>query len=298
MTSRDYRPKIFAHRGASAEFPEHTRAAYLQALEDGADGVECDVHLTKDEQIVLLHDSTLDRTSTGTGAVADHTLEQLRALDFYSWKREDLPADRGTADAQLLTLEELLELLLAAGRPVELALELKHPSPFGLRLEEKVLELLMRMGWEPETSRLGTVTIGFMSFDPDSVEYLSHTVSEEHLCMLVDEVDAAAAAIGGNAAMGTAGLRGQAILRILRRATALGVRHIESRRAGVAGPGVDYVRTHMAQVQGWLRGGSTLRVWTVDLPEDVELMRRLGVQQITTNRPADVRRQVLGAAAA
>ena len=67
------RPLVFAHRGSSAAYAEHTRAAYLQALADGADGVECDVHLTRDQHVVLMHDANLDRTSDGTGPVAERT---------------------------------------------------------------------------------------------------------------------------------------------------------------------------------------------------------------------------------
>src|SRR5881409_2356806 len=85
------RPKVYAHRGSSAAFAEHTKAAYLQALADGADGVECDVHLTRDQHVVLLHDANLDRTSDGTGPVADRTLEELRRLDFSSWKGARIP---------------------------------------------------------------------------------------------------------------------------------------------------------------------------------------------------------------
>ncbi|MCB4208833.1 glycerophosphodiester phosphodiesterase [Arthrobacter sp. UM1] len=287
---RGYRPQIFAHRGASAQYPEHTRAAYLQALADGADGVECDVHLTRDEQVVLLHDPTLERTSNGAGAVSAFTLEELRRLDFASWKGADIPPEYGRLEEQLLTLDELLDLLADAGRPVRLALELKHPSPFGLRLEERVLELLMRRGWDPESSVLGSVSVGFMSFDPDAVDYLAATVGEEHLCMLMDR--------GDPESLGSLGdyspLACHAVARIVRRAAAQGEKLITQRRAGVAGPGVDWVLAHEHTVARWIAEGVTLRVWTVDEPGHVELMRHLGVQQITTNRPADVRRQLLG----
>ena len=101
MTSR---PLVYAHRGASARFAEHTRAAYLQALADGADGVECDVHLTLDQHLVLLHDANLDRTSSGTGPVAERTLAQLRELDFSSWKGVRVPDQFGAQSQQLLTL--------------------------------------------------------------------------------------------------------------------------------------------------------------------------------------------------
>jgi glycerophosphoryl diester phosphodiesterase len=78
---------VIAHRGASATWPEHTRAAYVQAIDDGADGLECDVHLTADGVAVCWHDATVDRTSDGTGPVHAHTLAQLRALDLLGGAR-------------------------------------------------------------------------------------------------------------------------------------------------------------------------------------------------------------------
>ena len=78
-------PFVVAHRGASADRPEHTRAAYELALQEGADGVECDVRLTRDGHLVCVHDRRVDRTSSGTGLVSDMTLAQLRELDWGAW---------------------------------------------------------------------------------------------------------------------------------------------------------------------------------------------------------------------
>ena len=88
---------MIAHRGASAAFPEHTRAAMLHALAVGADGLECDVQLTRDREFVCWHDPTVERTSDGRGAVADHTLARLRALDVLA-----APA-RGTGSTERTT---------------------------------------------------------------------------------------------------------------------------------------------------------------------------------------------------
>jgi len=78
-------PFVVAHRGASAERPEHTLAAYGLALQQGADGVECDVRLSRDGHLVCVHDRRIDRTSTGTGLVSEMTLAQLRAFDYGAW---------------------------------------------------------------------------------------------------------------------------------------------------------------------------------------------------------------------
>ncbi|WP_138417603.1 glycerophosphodiester phosphodiesterase [Sinomonas gamaensis] len=286
MTSE--RPLVYAHRGASAQFAEHTRAAYLQALADGADGVECDVHLTRDQHIVLLHDSNLDRTSTGTGPVGDRTLDELRELDFSSWKGARIPVEYGAVSEQLLTLPDLLDLLEAADREIGLAIELKHPSPYQLRLEDTVLKLLEARGWEPESSRRGKVQVSFMSFDSDAVRYLLGHMPPEHVCMLVDDVQVED--VRTDLALGR--LTGGAVANVLKAAQAEAEEILDGGRAGIAGPGIGYVRSHPNRVRQWLADGRRFRVWTVDEADDVEHCLAVGVQEITTNRPADVLKQV------
>ena len=73
--------KIIAHRGASALAPENTLAAFQLALDQGADGIELDVMLSKDGQLIVIHDDTVDRTTNGTGKVAEMDLAALKALD-------------------------------------------------------------------------------------------------------------------------------------------------------------------------------------------------------------------------
>lgn len=104
-------PYIFAHRGGLKLAPEHTMAAFKQSHKLGIDGFEIDVRLTKDNQIVVLHDALVDRVSNGSGKVYDHTLDELRALDFgYHFK--DINGEfpyRNHADAKVVTLSELLD---------------------------------------------------------------------------------------------------------------------------------------------------------------------------------------------
>jgi glycerophosphoryl diester phosphodiesterase len=73
---------IQAHRGASAYCPENTLEAFSKAIEMGADAIELDVHLAKDGEVVVAHDERLERVSNGTGYINDHTLEELKSLDF------------------------------------------------------------------------------------------------------------------------------------------------------------------------------------------------------------------------
>lgn len=292
MTTDDFtplRPKVYAHRGASAAYAEHTRAAYLKAIADGADGVECDVHLTRDQHVVLLHDANLDRTSTGTGPVSEHTLEQLRSLDFSSWKGARIPDVYGGVADQFLTLPELLDILRGAGRDIGLAIELKHPSPYGLKLEERVLALLEEEGWSPEESRLENIQISFMSFDSDSVQRLLESVPGQHICQLVDDFTVQEI----RQELGLGFLTGGAVANVMKAAQEDAERVLDEGQVGIAGPGIDYVREHARNVQRWLEAGRIFRVWTVDSEKDVALCQGLGIHEITTNRPAQVLAQLM-----
>jgi glycerophosphoryl diester phosphodiesterase len=282
------RPLVFGHRGASGAFAEHTRAAYLQALADGADGVECDVHLTRDQHVVLLHDANLDRTSDGTGPVADRTLRELRHLDFSSWKGVRIPEVYGARSGQFLTLADLLDILRGAGRPVRLAIELKHPSPYQLKLEDRVLELLRTEGWDPASSTVDNVAVTFMSFSPDSVRHLLRSVPAQHVCQLVDDINILE--IRGGLGLGM--ITGGAIANLMKATQLEAERILDGRLVGLAGPGIDYVRGHPEAVRRWLESGRRFRVWTVDSAEDVALCQELGIHEITTNLPGRVLSQL------
>lgn len=96
---------ILAHRGASAYAPENTGAAFCKAIACGADGVELDVRLTKDRQMVVHHNLDIQETSNGSGEIRDMTLSELRRFDFGSWK------SKAFAGEDILTLEEALLLV-------------------------------------------------------------------------------------------------------------------------------------------------------------------------------------------
>ncbi len=102
MKKEKVRTMIFAHRGASGEYPENTLLAFQKAAEQEADGLELDIHLTKDQVPVVIHDRKVDRTTDGKGWVFEHTLEELKQLDAGSWK------DPSFQGEQIPTLEEVL----------------------------------------------------------------------------------------------------------------------------------------------------------------------------------------------
>ena len=128
---------IIAHRGASAYAPENTGPAFLRAIALQADGVELDVHLSADGEIVVNHNFTLDENSNGSGFIYEHTLDQLKALDFGSWKGPDF------GGARLLTLEEAL--ILVRGMRV-INIEIKAGEKPYNGLPQKVCEVVERMG--------------------------------------------------------------------------------------------------------------------------------------------------------
>jgi glycerophosphoryl diester phosphodiesterase len=126
-------PLIIAHRGASAYAPENTVAAYELALDQGADLLEMDVHLSADDQPVMIHDFTLERTTDGRGRVREHTVRELKRLDAGSWFGRQYQGQR------LQTLQEVVERFKERTR---FAIELKGGSDFYPGIEERVVSLL------------------------------------------------------------------------------------------------------------------------------------------------------------
>ena len=147
------RPIVVAHRGSSHALAEHTLGAYLRAIDEGADGLECDVRLTRDGHLVCVHDRRVDRTSSGAGWSPTST-----STTCAGWTSAPgtptCPAsadafieERDSTEAPVLTLERLLEVVLAdaAGR-VRLLIETKHPTRYAGLVEQQLVRLLRRFG--------------------------------------------------------------------------------------------------------------------------------------------------------
>jgi glycerophosphoryl diester phosphodiesterase len=127
-------PIVFAHRGASKLAPENTMAAFRKALELGADGIELDVHLSRDGHIVVTHDELVNRTSNGKGFVKDKTLDELKSLDFGSWFSPTFK------DERIPELEDILKL--TEGWDGILNIELKNGPVLYPGIEQAVLDML------------------------------------------------------------------------------------------------------------------------------------------------------------
>ena len=131
--------KIFAHRGYSGKYPENTMIAFKKALECGVDGIELDVQLTKDGEVVIIHDETIDRTTTGKGFVVDYTYEELERFDA-SFKFKDLGFNK------IPTLREYFQLV--KDYDIVTNVELKTGINEYLGIEEKVWELIKEYNLE------------------------------------------------------------------------------------------------------------------------------------------------------
>lgn len=135
MLSTLQRPVIFAHRGASAQAPENTMSSFALAQEYGADAIELDTKLSADGEVVVFHDPTLDRTTDGSGRLADRPLAELRALDAGSFFS---PAYRGE---KIPLLDEVLETF---GRKLYIDVDLTNYTTPQDGLVAKVCDIVTR----------------------------------------------------------------------------------------------------------------------------------------------------------
>ena len=129
-----HKPFVIAHRGASAYAPENTIAAFNKALDMAADGIEIDVHLTKDRHIVVSHDEKLGRTCNGTGFIKDFTLEELKKLDFGSWFSHEY------ANERIPTLDEIMYLL--RDKDILLNIEVKNNLVIYEGIEKAIVDVI------------------------------------------------------------------------------------------------------------------------------------------------------------
>ena len=131
--------KIFAHRGASAYAPENTLPAFEKAVDIGADGVELDIHLSRDGRLVVIHDEMLDRTTNGHGFVKDFTLAELKKLDA-----SKTMTNSGFCNLRIPTLGEVYELL--ADTELLVNVEVKNSIFLYPGILEKALEAEAKYG--------------------------------------------------------------------------------------------------------------------------------------------------------
>ena len=164
--------KIYAHRGASGTHPENTLPAFKEAAQLDIHGVELDVHLTKDGELVVIHDETIDRTSNGSGYIKDLTMADLRAFDFGSWFSADF------AGVSIPTLEEVLKVYQGSNHHVNI--ELKSDVFAYEGMGEKVLHVI------EDLNMANRVVIS--SFDHEAVRDFKRMAPHIEVAILTMEV--------------------------------------------------------------------------------------------------------------
>jgi glycerophosphoryl diester phosphodiesterase len=149
--------KIYAHRGASHDFPEMTMVAYENAVKQGADGFECDLRLTKDGVAVLWHDADLKRRANNAAVVHESTYAQLAAIY-----------------PQIVTLDQFIDFGITEKK--SLLLETKHPVPSRTEIENHVVQKLHKEAKRIEKSGIDITVMSFSWFAVERVKQLDKSI--------------------------------------------------------------------------------------------------------------------------
>ena len=244
-------PILIGHRGAPTQAPENSLASLALALRQGADGIECDVQLTSDGQAVLLHDETLDATTTGKGALKDHSLAEVRALR--------LRAQRGSHTITAELVPTLAEVLEAFGHgPQLLNVEIKASRT--AKLAQIVGTMILAHGCAE--------TVLVSSFDAQVLRVLAEQFPAVRRALLYPS--SAMTGLFAGAWGGYGWITG---------ANALGCEAIHPHRRLVHAGLVE--RAHALALN--------VNVWTVDDPPMAQQLRQAGVDGVITNEPAALR---------
>ena len=240
------RPLVAAHRGGALLWPENSLTAFRNALALGADFLETDVHLTADGEVVVLHDPTLDRTTTGSGPVVARTKGDLSGLRLKG------PNDAVTTDG-VPTLAELLGLL--GGSSARLLLEIKidanrqrYPG-----IEEKVLQQVTARGLLDRTPIMG--------FQPETIRRVRELEPRAQTVLLVSR-------------------------RYAERQRASGPDIVRwTRDAGATVLGIQHSALDARVVSAARSDGITVAAWTVNEEPDIQRAINLGADVIISDRP-------------
>ncbi|MDM5317694.1 glycerophosphodiester phosphodiesterase [Fictibacillus sp. b24] len=133
-----------AHRGASGHAPEHTITSYKMGEKMHGDYIEVDLQMTKDGELIAMHDETLDRTTNGTGEVKDYTLKEIKELDAGSWFNEKYP-ERAKAEYEGLQVPTLEEVFQTFGKNANYYIETKSPEVYP-GMEQKLVDVVNEYG--------------------------------------------------------------------------------------------------------------------------------------------------------
>jgi len=246
---------IIAHRGASADAPENTLAAFRLAWEQGADAVEGDFYLTKDQQIVALHDKTTERTAGVSWDVREQSLARLQTLDVGKWKADRFAGER------IPTLAQVCDVMSAEGK---LVLEVKD-SP-------RIVPFITEAATSGALRALLPDRLIIISFNANVIAACRKSMPDVKAFWLTGFKE--------NAITGEIEPSIDSILETLHRIDATGLDCKAS----------DHIDNFF--VQQLRNENFELHVYTVDDPHVAQRFQHLGVDSITTNRPAAIRKSL------
>lgn len=241
--------KVIAHRGSNKKAPQNTLPAFRQAIADGTDGFETDVHLTKDKKLVICHNYTIDKTSDGRGDITSYTLGELKKFDFGSYFGNEF------AGVTLPTLDEFLDLVKDSDAEI-INIELKSQKNRSTEIVRRTLDAVKEKGV------LERVIIS--SFDPRILKAVKaeepkcrtaflYPINDPHVCRFIAVPFFIAKAIN----------------------------------ADILHPAYPFVTPPFVKIAHKL--GFKVNVWTVNEPSTVRFLAACGVDGIITDCPGRTR---------
>jgi len=310
------RTKIIAHRGASFIAPENTNTAFRKALEMGADGFETDVQLTKEGEMVIHHNYTIDANSNGQGKISDMTLDQIMTFDFGSFKGEEFAGEKIAVFSDVLAIAPEFEMV---------NVELKAPMDRSIPYVKQVAEAIQRAELTDKIlisafdhsllkemkEILPEIKVGALILPPLTPD--SHLFAMKKLLPDVPlnllTIDAIPNEVLANVDVDALGIRGKTIEKVIEET-------ISSMSALYPGATIGMVIDNLQAQQNLCEyvdslefkldflhpdyrycildpelvnkmhdRGIGVNVWTVDGDEEQQLMLKVGVDGIITNRP-------------
>lgn len=271
--------KIYGHRGAKGTYPENTLLSFKKAIEQGVEGLELDVHMTKDGEIVVIHDESLERTTDGKGSIKDLTLEEIKQFsagakskfahfpnyDEELWSAECVP-----------TLMEVFELLKPYS--TEVNIELKTTIEKYEGIEEKVLSIVKAYGNERK--------VIYSSFHLPTILRVKKLSPEAKIAWLLNEKITLP-----KDQLETLELEALHVAKSIvlpNKNVALTLMHLISTlnvsEANDIKQLVDYIESTNA-VDAFHNLYEQIRVWTVNEPEEIKQLLKIGVDAIITDYP-------------
>jgi glycerophosphoryl diester phosphodiesterase len=257
---------ILGHRGASADAPENTLAAFNRAFELGADGIELDVTLTKDDVPVVIHDDKVDRTTNGRGLVKEMTLDQIKQLDAGAWFGEKY------RDEKIPTLAETLNAIGSRGLVnIELKTAALRPWP---AKPQGVPRLQIAKFWMQVLLRLRENS----ALEEKVVEVIEQARAEKHVIVSCFNPFALGKIKALNPDLARGLLYSTTLPIYLKRAWFGGIAQPHALHPNAAMVTPEYAARMAAR-------GYKINAWTVDDPNEAKRLAGLGVNAIITNKP-------------